>query len=166
MRPLSRAALWSAPATIGYLVVAPVLSHLIDQRFGLDLPSRPWLPVPAALLIAAGTIIALWSVGLFATVGDGTPNPLVPPRKLVAAGPYRYSRNPMMLAGWLAGFGLGLALASPSYLIFCATVVPAGAGYVRWIEEPGLLRRFGDSYRTYAHATPRWLPCPARLARR
>ena len=55
--------------------------------------------------LAAGLLLAGWTLRLFATVGQGTPAPWDPPQKLVVRGPYRHVRNPMissvllMLAG-------------------------------------------------------------------
>ena len=100
--------------------------------------------------------LALWSASLFAAMGEGTPNPLAPPVRLVIQGPYRYSRNPMMLGGWLAGLGLALALRSVSLLVAYGVIVVAGCCYVRRIEEPRLLLRFGQAYRNYMSHVPRW----------
>ena len=65
----------------------------------------------------------------------------------------------MMLGGWCAGLGLALALRSPGLVAGCAVVIVAGCAYVRWIEEPRLLRRFGPAYRRYMDSAPRWIPC-------
>ena len=87
----------------------------------------------------------------------GTPNPITPPRLLVRQGPYRWSRNPMMLAGWTAGIGLGLVFRSPVYIGFCLMLVCAGSVYVWKFEEPRLRARFGEAYDEYRRTTPRWL---------
>jgi protein-S-isoprenylcysteine O-methyltransferase Ste14 len=31
-------------------------------------------------------------------------------------------------------------------------------GYVVWVEEPGLRKRFGPAYASYCATVPRWLP--------
>ena len=62
-----------------------------------------------------------------------------------------------MLGGWLFGAGLGLLLRSASLVVLVGIIVLAGMVYVRWIEEPGMLARFGEAWKQYAGRTPRWI---------
>lgn len=78
------------------------------------------------------------------------------PQKLVDGGIFAYSRNPMYLA-FLMPIA-ALAYYSPP------AALAAGAIYVlsmnRWVisvEEQILAASFGDSFRRYCQATPRWL---------
>jgi protein-S-isoprenylcysteine O-methyltransferase Ste14 len=154
---LIRSVALAAPASAMYLVVAPMVCRYLDGRIGFTDWDSPWLAISGALLLVPGIGLAVWTLTLFSVKGQGTPNPLMPPRRLVQAGPYRYSRNPMMLGGWLAGFGLGLVLHSPSYLLFCGAIVAAGMIYVIAFEERSLIRRFGTEYLEYRRCTPRWV---------
>ena len=156
MKPLLRGIAFALPALTAYLLVAPLACVYVDGRFGWNFGVPVWLRFASGILMLAGTALAGWTLCLFAWVGQGTPNPLAPPKLLVAAGPYRHSRNPMMLGGWLAGLGLGLAVGSPAYLGLCGFIVGMGCLYVHWIEEPKLLDRFGSAYRSYMEQTPRW----------
>ena len=112
----------------------------------------------ALVLGASGLALAVWTVRLFRTVGEGTPAPWAPPKRLVVRGPYRHVRNPMItsvllmlgaeslffgswhLAGWMLVFLLGNAV------------------YFPLVEERALERRFGDAYRLYKANVPRWIP--------
>ena len=112
----------------------------------------------ALVLGASGLAFAVWTVRLFRTVGEGTPAPWAPPKRLVVRGPYRHVRNPMItsvllmlgaeslffgswhLAGWMLVFLLGNAV------------------YFPLVEERALERRFGDAYRLYKANVPRWIP--------
>src|SRR5829696_4404544 len=49
-----------------------------------------------AVLCLGGLGLFVWSVGLFARAGRGTLAPWDPTKSLVAVGPYRYVRNPMI----------------------------------------------------------------------
>lgn len=109
-------------------------------------------------VFAAGFALFAWCVALFARVGRGTLAPWDPTRRLVAVGPYRHVRNPMisgvalMLAGqalfWRTGV---LALWLGAFFLINHT-------YFLLSEEPGLERRFGPGYREYRANVPRWLP--------
>ena len=54
--------------------------------------------------------------------------------------------------------GEGVLLGSPGILIWAAVVFAINVAYFIVVEEPGLENRFGDEYRTYKRAVPRWLP--------
>jgi len=117
------------------------------------------LPILFGLsLIAVGFGLWLWTVRLFARVGQGTLAPWDPPQSLVIEGPYRHVRNPMIaavlatLAGEVALFG------SPPLLIWFGFFLTLNYAGFRLYEEPSLERRFGEDYRTYKRNVPRWLP--------
>jgi protein-S-isoprenylcysteine O-methyltransferase Ste14 len=116
-----------------------------------------WTRLPGVLLMLAGGAVALTCVVLFVARGRGTPAPFDPPRRFVASGLYRYSRNPMYLGGFLTLCGYGLYEQSPSILLLaCAGLVLAHL-FVVLLEEPGLRTRFGPDYEAYLRTVPRWL---------
>ncbi len=153
---LFRNLLFAAPAVLAYTVAAPLASRPLDRALGLSWPLPAAAAVAGWVALAAGAALAAWSAWALAALGRGTPNPLSPPERLVVVGPYRYSRNPLMVGGWIAGAGLALVLRSPALALFYALVIGCGAAYVRAIEEPRLLTRFGAAYRQYMSAVPRW----------
>jgi protein-S-isoprenylcysteine O-methyltransferase Ste14 len=71
-------------------------------------PLFPIARVLGAALIVAGMPILLDSFARFALQGLGTPAPVMPPKRLVVTGFYRYVRNPMYVAvtALIAGQGL------------------------------------------------------------
>src|SRR5688500_10617852 len=111
-----------------------------------------------ALLLAAGFALFAWCVALFARVGRGTLAPWDPTTRLVAVGPYRYVRNPMISG--VAAMLLGQALLAGSRLLalWAATVIAINHAYFLLSEEPGLERRFGAGYAEYKARVPRWIP--------
>lgn len=111
-----------------------------------------------ALVLLAGLSLFLWCVVLFARVGRGTLAPWDPTQRLVAVGPYRYVRNPMISG--VAAILAGQALLTGSWVIalWLLVFVVVNQTYFLLSEEPGLERRFGDSYREYKARVPRWIP--------
>jgi protein-S-isoprenylcysteine O-methyltransferase Ste14 len=111
-----------------------------------------------ALLFLAGFALFAWCVALFARVGQGTLAPWDPTQRLVAVGPYRHLRNPM-ISGVLAMLaGQALLLGSRALGWWFAAFWAINQVYFVAFEEPGLESRFGESYRRYKAAVPRWLP--------
>ncbi len=77
--------------------------------------------------------------------------------RVVAAGPYRYMRNPLYLGTMIHVLALAL-LMPPSGAVFC--IVAIGIFQVRLIlgEESFLSGKLGERYLAYCAAVPRLLP--------
>ena len=144
-------------------VVSPALGKYIDTFYFSD----PKLLADSAVallvgggIVLLGTVLAVWTIVLFKTQGNGTPNPKLPPRKFVVSGPYRFSRNPMALGGLLTLVGEAIIYHSPSLFglsILYGVIVYFNAWFV---EEPELKKRFGASYEEYLGRVPRFFPNP------
>jgi len=76
----------------------------------------------AAPVIAAGTALYVWCVWNVAAVGGGTPRPWDPPSRVVAAGPYRWVRNPIYLAALLIVLGQAWLFLSLPLLAYAGAV--------------------------------------------
>ena len=77
--------------------------------------------------------------------------------RLITAGPYRFSRNPIYIGNGLIGLGLtwlsGITWALPVFVIlFLIQYIPI----VRF-EEAVLEEKFGDEFRQYKKQAPRWI---------
>lgn len=144
----------SAFVLLWWWVVASV--RPLDARMAISIPE--WLRVPGLVLIVLGAVLALSCVAAFALVGKGTPAPFDAPREFVAAGPYRYARNPMYIGAIAVIMGAGLMLRSPSAFGVALVFLALAHLFVRIYEEPTLERRFGASYRDYKNSVNRWLP--------
>lgn len=116
---------------------------------------RFWL---ALVIGACGFALAVWTVRLFTRFGEGTPAPWDPPRKLVVRGPYRYVRNPMIVAVIVMLTAESLVFASWPLAVWMAFFFATNAVYFPLSEEKGLEKRFGEDYRLYRDNVPRWLP--------
>jgi protein-S-isoprenylcysteine O-methyltransferase Ste14 len=145
-----------------FFVIAPgVVAGLIPWwitrwRVGVD---HPWPVQPAgAVLFIAGAIVLVSAFVRFVTEGIGTPAPVAPTARLVVGGLYRFVRNPMYLAVLVVIVGQALLLGQPTLLAYGAVVAIAFVVFVRFYEEPTLLRTFGEEYEEYRREVPGWWP--------
>lgn len=111
----------------------------------------------SVLLLAAG-LVGLASVRSFAR-HETTVNPLRPERasRLVAAGIYRYSRNPMYLSLLLALAAWATWLGSLAAAILLPAFVWAMNRWQIQPEERALTALFGAEYEAYRRDVRRWL---------
>jgi protein-S-isoprenylcysteine O-methyltransferase Ste14 len=98
------------------------------------------------------------TIRLFGTVGQGTLAPWEPPQHLVVRGVYRHVRNPMISGVLFVLLGESLLTASLPLFRWFVVFALINAIYIPLVEEPGLVKRFGDEYRTYKRNVPRWIP--------
>lgn len=108
--------------------------------------------------LVTGVALVIWCIALFARVGKGTLAPWDPTKALVAEGPYRYARNPMITGVITTLSGEALWTGSRYVGLWALTVFAINHVYFVTIEEPGLVERFGEPYRQYMRAVPRWIP--------
>jgi protein-S-isoprenylcysteine O-methyltransferase Ste14 len=115
---------------------------------------NPFAAWGGILLMIAGlalVVLAQREMGMSWRVGipsEGEP-------RLVATGPFRYSRNPVFLGMLLASGGVAAAVPHAlSFAAFAGAVVALSA-QVR-LEEAYLEARLGEDYAAYAGAVGRW----------
>ena len=89
-------------------------------------------------------------------IGEGTPAPLDPPRKLVIRGPYRFVRNPMYIGAGRTLASAALIYGALSIFIYTGLFFLITHLFVVLYEEPTLRRTFGDEYEAYCSRVRRW----------
>ena len=143
-----------------FLGVLPLGIAMLEARWGVRVsPPAPlaWGAIGGVCFTAASAL-GIWSALAMSTRGEGTPLPSAAARRLVVAGPYRWVRNPMAVAGIAQGVGVGLLLGS--WLV----VAYALAGSLFWNrvirphEEADLRARFGGEFDAYAREVACWVP--------
>jgi len=126
----------------------------LDIGFEMPAPGRYWL----GGLIVVGAIAGLgaWAVMTMRRTGQSE-NPYTPTTEIVAAGPYRFTRNPMYLQMVLACLGFAVALWNPWILILTPVCALALQQLAIAPEERYLEGKFGESYLAYKRRVRRWL---------
>lgn len=133
----------------------------IDRLAGsAPFPKAPGSILLALALIIAGVVLIQRSTRDLAVYGEGTPNPLAPPVRLVTRGSYALCRHPMFFGYDLAALGVVLLFRSPGMLAVSYPLFLAWE--VRFLkrEEEQLRRRFGKEFDAYRQETAFLVPLP------
>lgn len=108
------------------------------------------------VLILIGMSLILWAVRLFARAGT-TIKPFEASTKMIVAGPYRWSRNPIYLGMAMILLGIGLALGTLTpFAILPLFVWLIQKNFIAH-EEAMLDKSFGPAYAEYKKRIRRWL---------
>jgi len=101
-----------------------------------------------ALLVVA-TLWRIWCALFIGGIKDGD---------LALAGPYAVVRNPLYVGNFIGTAGVGFAVQLPHLAVLLAVAFALFYPAVVAREEARLLELFGERYRQYCAAVPRWLP--------
>ena len=150
--------------TIAFFVLAPgTFAFYVPWRITHWQLAPPLLGVWAlrpvgAVLALVGLLGLVESFSRFAIHGRGTPAPVMPPKRLVVTGLYRYVRNPMYVAVLSIVVGQALLFGSRRLLAYAALAWVTVHLWVLLYEEPVSRARFGADYAAYTAAVRRWWP--------
>ena len=135
-----------------YLVVAFILNRFIKSSVVFNYNYR----MLGILTLAMGILIMLWAWSLFRN--SRTPfRPTRRPKKMVTAGPFEWTRNPMYLG--IVLILSGIACYMGSVIMFIAPgafFITINAVYIPY-EEKVLVKIFGEEYKRYQKRVRRWL---------
>ncbi|MBN1120637.1 MAG: isoprenylcysteine carboxylmethyltransferase family protein [Anaerolineae bacterium] len=110
------------------------------------------------MAIIVGGFIAMWTIVIQIRLASGTPFPMLPTKKLLIVGPFKYCRNPMTSGTVTAYVGISILIGSFAALIAVAIFAGILIGYLKIIEEKELEMRFGSDYLEYKKKTPFIIP--------
>ncbi|WP_016909135.1 methyltransferase family protein [Streptomyces xiaopingdaonensis] len=147
----------------GPLAVPLVVAGIVPTALGLALPG-PAVALPSAAALPVGAALALLGAWMTAYAVDRVylrqPTPLGdrPPEHLVTDGWYGIVRNPMAAGMTLLLAGEALLWSACAVLLWAAVVLTVSYAGAKRVEEPSLLRTFGDEYARYRRSVPAWVP--------
>ena len=149
---------WLGRTPVQTFILCPlaVIGFELALRGGrLDIISwiQPW-----GLPLVAWGYLQYRLVGRFRLrQGGGGPGMAAAPQRIVAQGPYRYTRNPMYLGHLI--FMLGLALTFRSWFGLVLLGLRAAWFQHRVLgDEARLTATFGAEYEAYRARVKRWIP--------
>lgn len=149
---------------LGFLLFVAGIPALMWWVSGRPFPWAPEMPwrVAALLLVLPGLALSIWSIVYMKKVGEGNPmdaygHEVAPrTRHLMTGGPYRFSRNPMLLGVYIYDLGVLLWLQAGWPLVVFAGEVVLLTLQVR-SEEKRLEKDFGQAYLQYKKQVRRYL---------
>ena len=118
------------------------------------LPPLPARSIGVILALFAG-FQALWARQKMMQAGTNI-LPTLPTTAIVAAGPYRYTRNPMYLSLCLLLVGIGLLINGVLPVLFVVPLALVLHFGVILREERYLTAKFGENYLAYQRRVRRW----------
>jgi acetyl esterase len=146
-----------------FLIVVPLLISFLEQRWGVGVDAPWFVGVVGGVILTLASALGIWAAVTMSTLGKGTPLPAAMPTALVIAGPYRWVRNPMAVAGIVQGAAVGLMLSSWLVVVYALIGSVVWNYAVRPHEEADLEKRFGDGFRRYRDAVRCWIPRRPRV---
>jgi protein-S-isoprenylcysteine O-methyltransferase Ste14 len=114
--------------------------------------------VIGVLTILIGGFLAFWTIIAQIKLASGTPFPMLPTKRLLVIGPFKYCRNPMTLGTVIAYSGVAVWVGSYTALFAVFLFASLLLVYLKLIEEKELEMRFGPEYVDYKKNTPFILP--------
>lgn len=152
--PPNHAGVWIPPPLL--YVLPLLLVWLLQALIPLPLMPAGIVRIVAGLLLAAGLILCVWSIGLFRRSKTSLA-PVKPSAALVLSGPYQFTRNPIYLGFLCIYLAAGFWLSPIWALLLAPVVVVVVQRMAIEKEERYLERQFGEAYREYKARVRRWI---------
>jgi len=142
-------------ASLLFIIVPLYLDKLFQVKHFYFYPINQIISV---IFLISGITLVVWSINHFYRV-RGTPVPFNPPPKLVVAGPFKYTRNPMTTGYFMIMLGTGILFGSLlCVFIFTPLYIFTIVIELKKIEEPELEKRLGNDYAEYKRKVPMFFP--------
>jgi len=120
------------------------------------LPLEPWVRFGGVALGLSAVMFAIWGQRTMKAAGTNV-HPGMPALAIVAEGPFAFTRNPLYLSLIALFTAIGVALASPAFLVVLPPLALMLHFGVVLREERYLEAKFGDAYRAYKARVRRWI---------
>ena len=143
----------------GIPAILVILLPQVDKRIGIGSFYIGYGNIIIGVIaIIMGGFLALWTIIAQIKLASGTPFPMLPTKKLLIIGPFKYCRNPMTLGTIIAYSGVAILVGSYTALLVVVIFSLTLLVYLKLLEEKELEMRFGQEYLAYKKNTPFILP--------
>jgi len=139
--------------TLAYVLIAAAISSLAGWPL---IPGLPFAPLAIALIIV-GIASSASAIALFRRAGAVLDPTAATNPRLVTAGPYRLTRNPMYLGLVLVTLGIAFGVGAwPMFLAPLATFAMTNWVHIPF-EEQRMRAQFGAEYDAFTAKVRRWM---------
>ena len=142
-----------------------LITSLFDSVYSIEIIQNSkvrWFII--ILLLVTGLIYGIWSVVIQNITGKGGPveigNIEISPKtkNLVVSGPYKYTRNPMLLGTFFMYLAFALFINSITTVVIVCAIFVFMLTVVVKMEEKRLLKDFGNQYEEYRKKVSMFIP--------
>lgn len=138
-------------------IFLPLFFITLNDYFHFLIIQNIFLKLIGIVLIIIGITAVIYLIFIFKILGNGTPVPIEPTKKLIVKGLYKYSRNPLYISHLTILLGIALFFGRITLFIYCLLVFLVFNAIIIYWEEPQLKKRFGKEYLNYMRKVPRWI---------
>ena len=142
-------------AFIGALLLGFALHLIFPLPLTRSLKSEHLLSLGGGVLVAMAAVLVV-SAAICFRLARTSPGFHRPSSALITSGPFRFSRNPVYLAGALLHCGLPLLANALWPLVLLPPALVVVNALIRR-EESYLAQRFGSDYEAYRRRVRRWI---------
>ncbi|MEM2109676.1 MAG: isoprenylcysteine carboxylmethyltransferase family protein [Candidatus Odinarchaeota archaeon] len=156
-----------------FIVFFPLITFFGGWGFDILLGLPSWPPFPLNIIFGLTVLITGIAIGRKATLtllknGKGLPwGELVKEdstKRLVRTGLYSRIRHPMTLGYCMLPAGMGLLFRSIGMTVFITLIIfTIMIIWLKTVEEPRLIKRFGSEYIKYMRKVPFIIPYPGKV---
>jgi protein-S-isoprenylcysteine O-methyltransferase Ste14 len=139
---------------LAVLVLGLLLQRLLPLGLLVQVPALPRIVI-GALAFAVGLALIVIANRHFRRIGTNT-RPTLPALAIATDGIFAHLRNPMYVGGILALLGIALGFALDWMLLLTLASLPLLHYGIVLREELYLETKFGEPYRRYKAAVPRY----------
>ncbi|EKT3957414.1 isoprenylcysteine carboxylmethyltransferase family protein [Flavobacterium psychrophilum] len=130
----------------------------LEKTIGIGFEKIESLKYLGIILMNLGGVLAIWCAVLMCLSKKASPSPFSAPQKVIATGPFKLVRHPMMWALHFVIIGQIFVWCSPMIFVWFLIWIRFSVLYIERYEEPYLISIFGEDYKNYCKNTPRWFP--------
>ena len=125
----------------------------LTDLYRLPVSALDWAALSAGLLLL---FVGVAATAEFARVGQGTPIPFDPPKRVVVSGPYSVVANPMQIISAFFMATLALYAASWSLAFVAAMFAIFDAVYATWYNREHIALAMPEAWSSYRRDVPEW----------
>jgi protein-S-isoprenylcysteine O-methyltransferase Ste14 len=153
---------WAVPIVwavivLAILVLLPVAVSRLGPHFGWNQSIPGSLNYLGLVAVAVGLGLYAWCLVFHFRSYSASVRMSFSPPHLVGGGPYRFSRNPMYVAGLFTWLGWTIFYGSPAVFVTLVLLWSMFTFRVIPTEERQLEELFGEDYLEYKRSVRRWI---------